>query len=364
VRLFDLPFGWRPPRSARREGGFSWLPERSTRRRRHCTRSGVQPAGWRAQLNPRDGKRDLAAVFKADEWLWRLVAEVEPADPLEGVPHADKLRKADANWARALGLEPQAPRPRTAKTLSGWPPNANDAFARVRSVAVRIHQAMLAFDPDDPAKEWTWPGLAEVGLFARDAEVLSSAGYKAKVPAAAAKPTARPKTPGTALPADKTERGEGDGGGARQRTNRALQGRHTTGPSGDAPLTMRRFGGPTLPSRCAQKGRPGRKSPLGTPRSILGTWTLRLIPSGSPSNASTPNRNKSGLCAPPESDGNRKPSPSARRKWPDEGDLRCGGGLLHPKEPHVIRGRFSSVVAAFRCNPLPGNHLRLSGLVC
>jgi hypothetical protein len=39
----------------------------------------------------------LAAVFKADEALWRLVAEVEPADPLEGVPHAEKLRKQKAN---------------------------------------------------------------------------------------------------------------------------------------------------------------------------------------------------------------------------------------------------------------------------
>lgn len=48
-------------------------------------------------LNPRDGKCDLAAVFKADEALWRLVAEVEPADPLEGVPHAEKLRKQKAN---------------------------------------------------------------------------------------------------------------------------------------------------------------------------------------------------------------------------------------------------------------------------
>jgi len=173
--------------------------------------------GWAASrlaaaLDPRYGKRDLAAVFKADEALWRLVAQVEPADPLEGAPHADKLRKQEANWARALGLEPQAPRPRTAKTLSGWPPNVNDALAHVRSVAVRIHQAILAFDPDDPAKEWSWPGLYEVGLFARSAQVLSSAGYKAKVPAAAAKPTARPKTPGRALPADKTEQGEGLGG--------------------------------------------------------------------------------------------------------------------------------------------------------
>ena len=144
----------------------------------------------------RGGGRDLAAVFKADEALWRLVAQVEPADPLEGAPHADKLRKQEANWARALGLEPQAPRPRTAKTLSGWPPNVNDAFAHVRSVAVRIHQAILAFDPDDPAKEWSWPGLYEVGLFARSAQVLLRAGYRAKVPAAAAKPTAGPKTPG------------------------------------------------------------------------------------------------------------------------------------------------------------------------
>jgi hypothetical protein len=87
-------------------------------------------------------------------------------------------------------------------------------------VAVRIHQVILAFDPDDPAKQWTWPGLDEVGLFARSAQVLLRAGYRAKVPAAVAEPTARPKTPGTALPADKTEGAKGTAGAAEERTKR------------------------------------------------------------------------------------------------------------------------------------------------
>ena len=209
--------------------------------------------GWAADqlataLNPKGGKRDLAAVFKADEVLWRLVAEVEPADPLEGVRHADKLRKQDANWARALGLKPQAPRPRTAKTLTGWSAKVNDALAHVRSFAGRIHQAILAFDPDDPAKQWSWPGLDEVGLFARSAQVLLHEGYKAMGPPVDAplecltKPTGRAKTPARAVPAGGAPLEEPAGPGQDQVspepqvTPTAKSKRVTLFGPGDAPL--------------------------------------------------------------------------------------------------------------------------------
>ncbi len=148
----------------------------------------LERIGWAGSrladaLGARRGRRDLAAVFQADAALWKLVAEVEPADPFDGVPHAEKLRKQEAMHARALGLKPQPARPRTAKTVRGWPKNVNEAFARLRSQVVRIHQAVLAFDPDDPEKQWSWPGLHDVRSLAGSAYVLLSAGSKAKAAA-------------------------------------------------------------------------------------------------------------------------------------------------------------------------------------
>ena len=164
-------------------------------------------------------------------------------------------------------------------------------------------------------------------------------------------------------PAVTPKHGEGNGGtDAPPKKPRSTKPADST-PSRGRPVDKATIDGLSLQSRCMKRAKRGRKSTPHILRSTPRMLMLHPIPCGLPSNANTPNRNKSGFHASVESDGNRKLSFPQFRKCRNEHDLCSGRHSGFPKECDGIRDLFSSVVLAFRCNALPVNHLRLSGFL-